>query len=86
MCLRTDPARRHGPHLYLKFNVEGKAHSVYVPREQAGGAQGGAPRVGALPGDRRPKLAADNRERFLRVLAAREEQAKAARAKARKKA
>ena len=29
-----DPARRHGPHLYLKFNAEGKPHSVYVPRQQ----------------------------------------------------
>ena len=29
-----DPARRHGPHLYLKFNAEGKTHSVYVPPEQ----------------------------------------------------
>ena len=29
-----DPARRHGPHLYLKFNAEGRTHSVYVPPEQ----------------------------------------------------
>src|ERR1700682_5255567 len=26
----TDPARRHGPHLYLMFNAEGKPHTVYV--------------------------------------------------------
>ena len=32
-CLH-DPARRHGPHLYLKFNAEGKTYSVYVPSEQ----------------------------------------------------
>jgi hypothetical protein len=30
----SDPSRRHGPHLYLRYNVEGKAHSVYVPPEQ----------------------------------------------------
>src|SRR5438552_17603458 len=29
-----DPARRHGPHLYLKFTEEGKTHSVYVPPAQ----------------------------------------------------
>jgi hypothetical protein len=29
-----DPARRHGPHLYLKFNADGKTYSVYVPPEQ----------------------------------------------------
>jgi hypothetical protein len=31
----SDPARRHGPHLYLQFTAEGKAHSVYVPPELA---------------------------------------------------
>jgi len=30
-----DPTRRHGPHLYLKFTAEGKAHSVYVPAHLA---------------------------------------------------
>jgi len=31
-----DPARRHGPHLYLKFrDPEGRATSLYVPRAQA---------------------------------------------------
>lgn len=28
-----DPARRHGPHLYLKFrNSEGRSTSLYIPR------------------------------------------------------
>ena len=27
----SDPARRHGPHLYWKFTSAGKAQSVYVP-------------------------------------------------------
>jgi hypothetical protein len=31
-----DPARRHGPHLYLKFrDLDGRATSLYVPRAQA---------------------------------------------------
>lgn len=30
-----DPAKRHGPHLYLNFSAEGKAHSVYVPPQLA---------------------------------------------------
>ena len=35
-----DPARRHGPHLYLKFrNPEGRATSLYVPRAQAAAAR-----------------------------------------------
>jgi len=28
-----DPARRHGPHLYLKFkNAEGRSTGLYIPR------------------------------------------------------
>jgi Family of unknown function (DUF6788) len=35
-----DPARRHGPHLYLKFrDPEGRATSLYVPRAQAAAAR-----------------------------------------------
>ena len=30
----TDPARRHGPHLYLKFTADGKSYSIYVPPEE----------------------------------------------------
>jgi Family of unknown function (DUF6788) len=30
-----DPAKRHGPHLYLKFTAEGKTYSVYVPAQLA---------------------------------------------------
>src|SRR5258706_10513267 len=29
-----DPARRHGPHLYLKFAADGKAYSIYIPPEE----------------------------------------------------
>jgi len=35
-----DPARRHGPHLYLKFrDPGGRATSLYVPRAQASAAR-----------------------------------------------
>jgi hypothetical protein len=35
-----DPARRHGPHLYLKFrDADGHATSLYVPRAQATAAR-----------------------------------------------
>lgn len=35
-----DPARRHGPHLYLKFrDPDGRATSLYVPRAQAAAAR-----------------------------------------------
>jgi hypothetical protein len=35
-----DPARRHGPHLYVKFrDADGRATSLYVPRAQAAAAR-----------------------------------------------
>ena len=34
VCAR-DPARRHGPHLYITYQSEGKSRSVYVPAEHA---------------------------------------------------
>lgn len=80
-----DPARRHGPHLYLKFNAEGKVHSVYVPPEQ-GAALKSAHRAWlrfqALGGE----VSAQNRAQFLRALKREKERAKAKRAKARGKA
>jgi|PlaIllAssembly_1097288.scaffolds.fasta_scaffold1722168_1 hypothetical protein len=31
-----DPARRHGPHLYLKFkDADGRSTSLYIPRSHA---------------------------------------------------
>jgi hypothetical protein len=30
-----DPASRHGPHLYFRYSVDGKVHSVFVPVEQS---------------------------------------------------
>src|ERR1039457_3837236 len=80
-----DPARRHGPHLYLKFNAEGKTHSVYVPAEQAQvlkRAHRPWLRFQELSG----KVAASNRELFLRSLQRDKERAKAQRARSRGKA
>lgn len=62
-----DPACRHGPHLYLKFNAEGKTYSVYVPPDQA-------PLIKSAHGAWRRfqeigvRISADNRERLLRAL------------------
>jgi hypothetical protein len=81
----TDPARRHGPHLYLKFNAEGKTYSVYVLPEQ-GEAIKDAHRAWLRFQEIGMGLAADNRERFLRLLQREKEKAKAQRARARKKA
>ncbi len=33
ICYR-DPARRHGPHLYLTFREDGRSQSLYVPPGQ----------------------------------------------------
>jgi hypothetical protein len=81
----TDPARRHGPHLYLKFNAGGKTYSVYVLPEQ-GEAIKDAHRAWLRFQEIGVELAANNRERFLRVLQREKEKTKAQRARARKKA
>ncbi|HYN60632.1 MAG TPA: DUF6788 family protein [Rubrivivax sp.] len=79
-----DPQRRHGPHLYLKFSAEGKAHSVYVPADHAPALRDSHQawlrfqKIGT-------ELAGANRERFLRSLERDKQRAKARRAKARAK-
>jgi hypothetical protein len=80
-----DPARRHGPHLYLKFNAEGKTHSVYVPSEQ-GEALKSAHRAWLRFQELSAEVSAGNRERFLRALQGAKQLAKAQRAKWRGKA
>ena len=80
-----DPARRHGPHLYLKFNAEGKTYSVYVPPEQ-GEAIKEAHRAWLRFQEIGVQVAADNRERFLLALQREKQKAKAQRAQARGKA
>jgi uncharacterized protein DUF6788 len=37
-CYR-DPARRHGPHIYLTYRTEGKSRSVYIPAEEGAGVK-----------------------------------------------
>jgi hypothetical protein len=79
-----DPQRRHGPHLYLKFSTEGKAHSVYVPPDHAAAVRNSHQawlrflEIGTA-------LASANRERFLRSLDRDKQRGKARRAKARAK-
>lgn len=37
-----DPARRHGPHLYLKFrDADGRSRGIYLPRTHAAEARRG---------------------------------------------
>ena len=79
-----DPSRRHGPHLYLKFSAEGKAHSVYVPAEQQEAIRQ-AHQAWVRFNELASQLAAGNRERFLQALEGHKQMAKAARAKARAK-
>jgi hypothetical protein len=81
-CAR-DPAKRHGPHLYLKFTAEGKTYSVYVPTQLAPlikHAHAAWLRFQELG----LKLSAANRERLLRDL--QREKLKAKKGKARSKA
>lgn len=79
-----DPARRHGPHLYLKFSDAGTAHSVYVPAEQ-GGAVKDAQHAWLRFQEIGTQIAAGNRAHLLRALERDKQKAKARRAKARRK-
>ena len=81
----SDPARRHGPHLYLMFRADDKAHSVYIPPAH-GEAIKAAHREWLRFQEIGGQVAAGNRERFLRALQRDKEAAKAQRAKARAKA
>ena len=80
-----DPSKRHGPHLYLKFSAEGKAHSVYVPPplapmiKQAHAAWRRFQELGL-------KLSAANRERLLRALKQEKQAVQAMRDKVRSRA
>jgi hypothetical protein len=79
-----DPARRHGPHLYLKFTADGKAYSIYIPPEEQAAlrqAHHAWLRFNEIAG----QMAAQNRQRLLQSLASHKQTAKAQRAKARGK-
>jgi hypothetical protein len=80
-----DAARRHGPHLYLKFKDHGKAYSVYIPPEDRAAvmeAHEAWLRFNAMA----EQMAADNRQRILRALDSHKQATRARRAKAREKA
>jgi hypothetical protein len=81
----TDPARRHGPHLYLKFTADGKSYSIYVPPEEQQTLRESHrawQRFNAIA----EQMAAQNRQRLLQALEAFKQSAKAQRAKGRAKA
>jgi hypothetical protein len=80
-----DPARRHGPHLYLKFTTEGKAYSIYIPPEEQE-VMREAHRAWLRFNEIAGQMAAANRQWVLRSLASHKQTAKAQRAKARGKA
>ena len=80
-----DPSRRHGPHLYLKFSVQGKACSVYVPAEQQEAIRQ-AHQAWLRFNEVASEMASSNRQRLLQALNSHKQVAKAARAKARAKA
>ena len=82
-CSR-DPARRHGPHLYLKFSAEGKTYSVYVPPEQ-GEAIKGAHSAWVRFQEIGAEISAGNRERFLRALRREKQAAKIRKERTRRK-
>jgi hypothetical protein len=83
-CAR-DPARRHGPHLYLKFNAEGKTYSVYVPPQLAPSIKSAHAawlrflELGA-------QLAQRNRAQLLRAVEREKQRVRALKGKARRKA
>lgn len=81
----SDPARRHGPHLYLRFNAAGKAHSVYVPSAQ-GQTIKEAHQAWTRFQEIASELAEDNRERFLHSLEREKQKTKARRSVTRRKA
>jgi len=81
----SDPARRHGPHLYLMFSADSKAHSVYVPKGRAQALKE-AHRAWLRFQEIASELAADNRERFLRALAREKHKTRTRRAKTPKQA
>jgi len=83
-CAR-EPSRRHGPHLYLRFSANGKAHSVYVPPEDRD-AIVQAHEAWLRFNELASQMAEDNRQRLLRELNGHKEVVKAHRAKLRARA
>ena len=59
----SDPARRHGPNLYLTWRSQGKSHAWYIPPEHAHQAQA-AQAAWACFGEIGCQIAVLNREQF----------------------
>lgn len=62
-----DPASRHGPHLYFRYNADGRVHSVYVPPEQSEAIRS-AHNAWRQFQELGAEISADNREQLLRSL------------------
>lgn len=80
-----DPSRRHGPHLYLKFNAQGKNYSVYIPAEEQEPIRQ-AHQAWLRFNEIATQIAASNRQRLLQALEIHKQTSKAARTKARARA
>ena len=76
-CAR-DPARRHGPHLYLRYSVDATPHSVYVgPEDQE--AVRSAHEAWLRFNEAAEQIAAGNRKRLLAALDGRKQAIRARR-------
>src|ERR1700736_4424121 len=76
-----DPASRHGPHLYFRYNADGKVRSVYVPPKQ-GEAFKDAQSAWRRFQDVSAEISADNRGRLLQSLEREKQRARTKRARA----
>lgn len=68
-----DPARRHGPHLYITWAEQGRSRSLYVPAAHAGQARR-AHAAWAEFWETAVALAAQNREQFHQQCQSQQEQ------------
>jgi hypothetical protein len=78
-----DPASRHGPHLYFRYNADGKMHSVYVPPEQ-GDAFKDAQSAWRRFQEVSTEISSDNRKRLLQSLEREKQLSRAKRTRARR--
>ena len=78
-----DPASRHGPHLYFRYNSDGKVHSVYVPPEQSEAFRD-AQSAWRRFQEAGTEISAGNRERLLSSLEREKQLARAKRARRRR--
>jgi hypothetical protein len=79
-----DPASRHGPHLYFRYNADGRTHSVYVPAEQSEAIES-AQSAWRHFQELGTQISAENRERLLQALKREKDAARARRVRARRK-